>query len=157
MGRPPIVHIPMFIHWFFDIRLQEFDGCNCVKTIAEASLNYTDMFRHQMVLYLQKKIDARIGAKERVSELKSSAFWPKLRGSDCSKKDVDRCRYWISMAFYAFNYRKLRDFSEKKRWPKNHHVSWLKWLGPDWVIYLHEYLHITSYISTYGCGSKWKT
>ena len=85
-----------------------------MKTIAEASLNYTDMFRHQMVLYLQKKIDARIGAKERVSELKSSAFWPKLRGSDCSKKDVDRCRYWISMGFYAFNYRKLRDFSEKK-------------------------------------------
>ena len=100
MGRPPIVHIPMFIHWFFDIRLQEFDGCNCVKTIAEASLNYTDMFRHQ------KKIDARIGAKERVSELKSSAFWPKLRGSDCSKKmsiDVVTGFLWVSMHWTTEN------------------------------------------------------
>jgi hypothetical protein len=79
-----------------------------VKTIAEASLNYTDMFRHQ------KKIDARIGAKERVSELKSSAFWPKLRGSDCSKKmsiDVVTGFLWLSMHLTTEIF---RDFSEKK-------------------------------------------
>ena len=123
-----------------------------------SSTNRCDVFliltcdkKGSAVLDLQKNRCEHIGAKERVSEWKSSAFWPKLRG--CSKKmsiDVVPGFLWVSMHLTTEN----EGIPLKKRWPiRSSRLMGFQWLGPffeNYYINIYILLHITTYhITTY--------